>query len=50
MTNILSLGYGPISATKLAQLVKEGKVIQYTENGKIKFKKNTNTILPIKLR
>ena len=39
MSNVLSLGYGPISATKLNQLVKEGKVIEYTQNGVIKFKK-----------
>ena len=50
MSNILSLGYGPISATKLAQLVKEGKVEQYTENGKIKFRKKTTPTLPLKLK
>lgn len=50
MSNILSLGYGPISATKLAQLVKEGKVEQYTENGKIKFRKKTTPTLPLKFR
>ncbi len=41
MNNVLSLGYGPISASKLAQLVKEGKVEQYYENGKVKFRKVT---------
>ena len=39
MSNILELGYGPISAKKLNQLVKEGKVIEYKQNGVIKFKK-----------
>lgn len=39
ISNILSLGYGPISASKLNQLVEEGKVIEYEQNGVIKFKK-----------
>ena len=43
MSNILSLGYGPISASKLDQLVSEGKVIEYKENGVIKFKKAAST-------
>lgn len=39
MSSVLALGYGPISAKKLNELVSSGKVKQYTENGKIKFKK-----------
>lgn len=39
MDSVLSLGYGPISASKLNQLVAEGKAVKYVENGKIKFKK-----------
>lgn len=33
MQSVLALGYGPISAAKLAQLVKEGKVKMVTKNG-----------------
>lgn len=39
MNSVLSLGYGPISASKLNDLVASGKVRKYTEGGKIKFKK-----------
>lgn len=39
MNSVLALGYGPISASKLASLVNNGTIKQYTENGKIKYKK-----------
>lgn len=42
MNSVLALGYGPINATKLNQLIKEGKVIEYEENGKLKYKKVFN--------
>lgn len=38
MNSVIALGYGPISASKLDSLVASGKVIQYVENGKLKFK------------
>lgn len=38
--SVLDLGYGPISASKLAQLVASGEVIEYVENGVKKFRKN----------
>lgn len=41
-SNIIQLGYGPISAQQLDKLVKEGKVIEYEENGVIKFKNAYN--------
>jgi hypothetical protein len=43
MNSVLALGYGPISASKLDQLVKSGQVVQYTSGGKIKFKKSVTT-------
>lgn len=45
-SNIISLGYGPISASYLYQLVQQGKVIQYTQNGVIKFRLPTQTVKP----
>jgi hypothetical protein len=43
MNSVLALGYGPISASKLNQLVQSGQVVQYTSGGKIKFKKSVTT-------
>ena len=40
MASVLGLGYGPISEAKLAVLVNNGRVIEYQEDGKIKFKNN----------
>ena len=37
--SVLSLGYGPISASKLNNLVSSGKVKEYEKNGKLKYKK-----------
>ena len=37
--SITALGYGPISARTLDTLVKAGDVIEYEENGKLKFRK-----------
>ena len=45
-SNIISLGFGPISASRLYELVKQGKVIQYTQNGVIKFRLPTQTVKP----
>ena len=39
MQSVLDLGYGPISAETLAKKVATGEIIQYTEGGKIKYKK-----------
>lgn len=39
MNSVLALGYGPISATKLNELVASGEVIEYEENGMLKYKK-----------
>lgn len=38
MDSVLALGYGPISAAKLDELVESGQVIEYEENGKLKYK------------
>lgn len=37
--SVLDLGYGPISASKLAQLVASGEVEEYIENGVKKFRR-----------
>lgn len=42
MSSVLALGYGPISASKLNQLVSEGKAVEYEENGKLKYRKAFN--------
>ncbi|MBQ4572135.1 MAG: hypothetical protein IJA80_02510 [Clostridia bacterium] len=39
MASVISLGYGPISATRLNQLVASGEIVEYEENGKLKYKK-----------
>lgn len=39
MQSVLNLGYGPISATTLNRLVSQGKVEEYTSNGKLKYRK-----------
>ena len=39
--SIMALGYGPISARTLDTLVKAGDVVEYEENGKLKFRKAT---------
>lgn len=41
MNSVLALGYGPISASRLNQLVSQGLVEQYTSGGKIKFRKSS---------
>jgi hypothetical protein len=43
MNSVLALGYGPISASRLDQLVKQGIVEQYTSGNKIKFRKTAYT-------
>ncbi len=44
--SVLALGYGPISAGWLADLVNKGEVVAYVENGKTKFykKKKPGTV------
>ena len=39
MDSVLALGYGPISETKLNELVDRGLVEEYRENGYLKFRK-----------
>lgn len=39
MNSVLALGYGPISAERLDQLVSSGVVEEYEENGMIKFRR-----------
>ena len=41
MKSVNNLGYGPISASKLNSLVASGQVIEYEENGKLKYKRAT---------
>jgi len=41
MASILALGYGPISASKLAQLMSSGQVKRTLENGQYYYSKNT---------
>lgn len=40
--SVLALGYGPIDAERLYELVSKGEVVQYFEDGKIKFRKANN--------
>jgi hypothetical protein len=40
--SILALGYGPISASRLNELVASGVVEEYTQNGMTMFRKSTN--------
>lgn len=39
MNSVLALGYGPISAAKLNELVKSGKVVEVEKNGKLYYSK-----------
>lgn len=39
MQSVLALGYGPISTSRLNQLIKDGIVTEYEQNGKLKYKK-----------
>ena len=41
MNSVLALGYGPISASRLNELVSQGLVEQYVSGGKIKFRKTS---------
>lgn len=43
MGSVLALGYGPISASRLNELVKSGVVEQYKSGGKTKFRKSAYT-------
>lgn len=40
MKSVMALGYGAISAKKLASLVSSGQVTMYTKNGQIYYQKN----------
>lgn len=42
MNSVLALGYGPISASRLNQLVKEGKAIEIEKDGKLYYTKGFN--------
>jgi hypothetical protein len=42
MNSVLKLGYGPISATKLNNLIKQGKVKETVKNGKLVYTKKFN--------
>lgn len=39
MQSVLDLGYGPISASRLNELVESGKVVEYENGGKLYYKK-----------
>jgi hypothetical protein len=41
MASVTALGYGPISASRLNQLVAQGVVEEYVENGERKFRRKT---------
>lgn len=42
MNSVMALGYGPISASRLNQLIKEGKVVETEKNGKLYYTKRFN--------
>lgn len=42
MNSVLALGYGPISASKLNELVAQGKVREYEKNGQLYYEKRFN--------
>ncbi len=42
MSSVISLGYGPISAQKLNELVEQGLVEEYIEDGLLKYRKIQN--------
>lgn len=44
MKSVASLGYGPISASKLDELVSSGKVYEYEQNGKRMFTKSKEVV------
>jgi hypothetical protein len=44
MDSVLALGFGPISAAKLDDLVRQGIVSEYISDGKRKFKKTAHTL------
>lgn len=44
IASVLRLGYGPLSAAQLAQLVKSGEITQSVQNGKIVFSKNNSGV------
>lgn len=43
MNSVLQLGYGPISAERLNELVEAGEIEEYVEGNKIKFRKKQKT-------
>lgn len=45
MKSVIALGYGPISAKRLNELVASGQVVEYEQNGKLKYKKAQTTKL-----
>ena len=45
MQSVLALGYGPLNVTQLDKMVQSGEIIEYEENGKIKFRRNVAYLL-----
>lgn len=43
MNSVLALGYGPISASRLNELVKSGIIEEYESGGKLKYRKTAKT-------
>jgi hypothetical protein len=43
MSSVLALGYGPISASRLDELVRNGIVTEYRDGDKLKYKKSATT-------
>lgn len=44
MDSVLALGFGPISASRLNELVANGIVEEYTSGGRVKFRKTAKTL------
>ena len=44
MQSVLDLGFGPISASRLDELVSSGVIEEYESNGKLKYKKSASTL------
>lgn len=43
MNSVLSLGYGPISASRLNELISQGLVQEYRDGNKLKYRRTENT-------
>lgn len=49
MESVINLGYGPISEAYLNQLVEQGEVEEYEENGKLKFRRKGSASTALEL-